>query len=453
MSASHDALRRLRFDNALKQLRDPSRLREEFNDSYWHGTWPPLWVRCRAAQDASVDAVLIAPDTANTHDEEGNGRVYVNPIFLDTTSQPWSMTIVLREWSLHVIDFNLLQAWSPETQRSTDWRRWIPEFQTHAVDDGGEKRWDVQNCSADDRLLIDTRALGDVTQRVGRLSFSPSAWPFEAIRGSNSGGKPESLDGSVDIVLVPRLTGAEKPRKSHRGAPIIFPAELDDKARSELLSHSPIASVSTARFQAMLSLAAGFEVDWRTGTTFSPVDAEFSALALFPLVTGLERAVQALRHEYMRQRQVRRAPSGSLRVAAYASQVARGRPDRVPVHRFERTVDHLENQFYSGMCRHLRRVLAGDPSRLATLLCRRVRNVEALLGAVTPTRPTVSKADKLLHDPRLAPERRETVGLARRALLGRFPGLSPDGEERTPAQSFEVSIPDLFEEERARCVG
>ncbi|TDP75224.1 hypothetical protein DFR33_10489 [Bradymonas sediminis] len=55
-----------------------------------------------------------------------------------------------------------------------------------------------------------------------------------------------------------------------------------------------------------------------------------------------------------------------------------------------------------------------------------------MLGPLSVTHPTIAQTDRLLNNPRLGSERHQTITLARRALLGRFPGLSPDGRERAP---------------------
>lgn len=435
----HSLLYRLRFDSKLKNMGEPTNFAEALQEKYHQGCWPPIWVRCNAQEKTKVDTILIAPKMADEYRDQAH--IYLNPILLDTTSTPWSINIVLREWSEHIIDFNMLDNWTPEPKSKTDWRRWDSEFERLGKSDkNGRKRWNYGRDGA--IIYIDTRGFGEVEQRVGRLSFSADAWPFDLIKSRDK----LALNGRIDVILVPRLVADTPVPKEHRGARIIFAPETADSDRKIIYKRSPLAPISTKRFLAMLSLAAGFDVDWRSGTTFSPVDAEFSALVLEPLVSGLEQAARAIRQEYLRERQVRRAPAGTIRLGAYASQIARGRPDRVPVYRYERSVDHLENQFYVGICQHLRRTLAADPGRRAAQLHQRLDTVETLLGRAMPIRPTVPIADRLLRNPMIGPARRNTIKLARLSLLNRFPGLSPDGAERASAQEIEVSIAALFEE-------
>ena len=168
-----------------------------------------------------------------------------------------------------------------------------------------------------------------------------------------------------------------------------------------------------------------------------------SPLAWLALADALTLAAEHQRRQYVRQREVRRAPVGTIRMGAWMNNIARQRIDQVPVARFLLSADCLENRLFRGVANHMVRQLR-NAGELGAWMAGRFEAVEAAFDKARLVEPEVWMCETLLQRDLPGPIQ-DAVKQCRMALTGRYPGLDLLPGAVLTAQTFELDLAMLFE--------
>ena len=310
----------------------------------------------------------------------------------------------------------------------------VPTRDSGGRDGSDPARWNVRQVARDGRnqLVMSAEWLqDDVHPRVGRIRLPPVRWQ-DANRW---------VAVACEALCLPRLVSTRTepagPNDVRVGEPGFFGRTIAARGSSEGLLR-------------LLQLAHELPGDvLREGHVEVSATDDPSPLAFLPLATALEEAADEQRRDYVRTREIRRAPTGTLCVAAYAGSLARQQPDRVPVDRFTFCHDTDENRLFKATATRGRRVL--HEGGLAALVRRRLEGVETSFWRTTSVEPSIGLVERLRARPRPELQRR-ALDLCEKVIRGRYPGLDVHGASFAEMDSFELDIADLFEAAARRAV-
>lgn len=356
---------------------------------------------------------------------------------LDLARKPALFTIVLQNWSRLELNLSALQGLG------------CPDGSLRAMLDAGalagpqKKRWLVSSNGVDLKIAPGDLRRDDVSPRVGRFSLGTMDW--------ERSGKKAAVKVRVEVLALPRLS---RSRVVDTGE-WAFALGDDDARWRGVLTQTYWRVGAADSLVAMLKLTSGELVRMLDEPVWMSATRDASPLAWMPLTRALERAADAQRRQYIRQRRVARAPTGTLDVSAYLGNLARQRPDRVPVHRFELTQDTPENRLFRGAAQRVRRALGACRDELSIGLRRRLERVEASFEVAAPVEPTRALLERVGSRP-LPEVQRRAYELCRAMIEGRYPGLDLQGSTFAEMEGFELDVAELFEaavrELLARCV-
>ncbi|MFU8802652.1 MAG: 5-methylcytosine restriction system specificity protein McrC, partial [Bradymonadaceae bacterium] len=288
-------------------------------------------------------------------------------------------------------------------------------------------------------------------QRVGRFATA------------NGRGVPWFMDtktlfaGALQVLVLPRLTGSEFTGSipAEYQGDWLLPLRGEDEADgsqtwahgrgAQLLRRTILRRGSPLALQRMVELSTGVDLLWSERTMRCGHDTEPSSLMWLPIVQRLEEAAEAQRRHYEREQRVFPAPRGTIEFSRFAQHLAVGRPDRVPVRRFELSFDTPESRLFRGVAASLRRKLTGG-SELHRTLRHRLQHLEALLHRAREVEPTLTLVAEIDRTCNLGEPQEQAVRVCRDLLEGRYPSFELGGQSFTELQAFEVSISQLFEE-------
>ncbi len=348
-------------------------------------------------------------------------------LFADASGIRRTLTIVLYDWSTLNLDLEALselgcpvaQLRSLLVQGANPVRQAAPRW---SVRDDGK----ILALSSGDRQGDDK-----VEPRVGRFGLGALAWSCDS-------GGPASVE--LELLALPRLHRPRVLRSPDRAVAL----NGDVTGWTARLDETIWRVGATDSLVAWLNLSQGDHLQTIDEVIHVTATENASPLAWLPLAKALENAAEWQRRQYLRMPRVVRAPTGTLRVGAYLSYLARQRADLVPVDRFELTHDTPENQLFKAAACRVRRVLASDSGALAVGLRRRFERVEAQFTHAADVEASLSLLARVDARP-LPPEQARAAELCGAMLRGRYPGLEVQGRSFAEMEGFELNIAQLFE--------
>ena len=358
---------------------------------------------------------------------------------LDLSAARQTLTLVIFDWDTLVLDAaalhrigidphelsRLLQAASVSTRVDAK-QRWAVALSPSRL----EVRTGFRESSSTD-LSEDER---EVSPIVGRIRIGEVPWT------------PRSGTLTIEVLALPRLS----PGRPTAGTAFLLGA--DEKAALDFLARTAWRRGAPSTLLALLRLAHDAEVNLSEPVTMSTSD-DPSPLVWLTLAHALEAAALYQRRQYTRLEQTARAPVGTLRFNAYIANLARLRPEEVPVSRYMLNFDTLENRLFRGVASLVRRSLPNEgPDSLAAWAHQRFSALEDQFFRASEVEPAAWMCRALL-----ARELPEALSVAVQScalfLADRYPGLAVSGSGAARSRGFEVVISDLFERAMRRVAG
>ncbi len=390
----------------------------------------PLVVRVRTWTGAKTQRkhhptrILDLAPPAPTMDRLGPQGSF---ILLDTAHRPGRLVLVMYDWDRLELSTHALGALGIDASAivrqlvAHERRREVPSRRIP------KKRWIVQ--ATDDRVIIHTGVIqrDDVSPVVGRLPIGELPWPGQSDRHAKL---------TIEVLALPRLSDSSSVARE------LVPLGDADEADA-FLRATAWRTGSPRGLLALLQLAHSVDLHLdphqvRMSSTENP-----SPLAWLALADTLEKAADHQRRQYTRCREVAGAPVGTLRFNAYMSNLARQRPDLVPVDRFVLSHDTLENRLFRGVATWVRR-RTPSVDLLGSWIAQRFSTLEARFHRAQPVEPAIWMC-RALREKELPEPLAQAVEHCEAVLTGRYAGVALDHADFTRAQSFEIDIAELFE--------
>lgn len=281
-------------------------------------------------------------------------------------------------------------------------------------------RWRVDADSGWIKVTTGTLEDDDLSPRVGRfaLGFLERGW-------------------RVEVLAVPRLSDT-----SPRDEALVSLGD-DPKATLEFLRATAWRRGSPTELMSLLELSRETALAVNLGKVRMQATEDPSPLAWLVLAETLEQAALHQRRQYVRVQQAARAPTGTLRVGSYVGNLARRRPDIVPVTRHILCHDTPENRLFRGMAAWVQR-RTDRSGGLGAWMAHRFALIEASFSRAQPEEPTVWRCTELA-DRELPEAIGHAVAQIHDILEGTYPGLSFQRGITLEANSFELVVAELFE--------
>jgi hypothetical protein len=378
-------------------------------------------IRCSAkGKAAAMPAdVLGVVDIAPPRPDESTLGRQGSFMLLDVRGARPQLTIVLYDWDDLTIDSDALTRFGIHAEALGGL---LMQHVRPSSRVGASARWSVRVDPTAVRMLSGLLDSDDVSPVVGRFALGDVPWARDRL--------------AVEVLALPRLSPS-RPRSGR------YEVLGDPLAARAFLERTVWRRGTPGALLALLKLAHGASLTVDQDKVTLTATDDPSPLAWIALASTLEEAADFQRRQYVRRDDELATPTGTLRFNAYAANVARLRPQAVPVTRYVLSYDCLENRLFRGVAQTVRRLLNADDG-VGAWMSERYSNIERVFDRAEPVVPELWMCKAVLDREPPAPIA-EAVRQCERLLAGRYAGIGLDSTEFCRARSFELDIAKLFE--------